>query len=93
MLRLSKDTLTGLMNLGIVHTAGAIVRDIPCLVDASDVRAVNALKTPPAWSISATAMLRQQCYAFGSAPDKLGYHPLKCLRRNEFSFLLNGGTS
>ena len=26
-------------------------RDIPCLVDASDVRTVNALKTPPAWSM------------------------------------------
>jgi hypothetical protein len=28
-------------------------RDIPCLVDASDVRTVNALKNPPAWSMSA----------------------------------------
>jgi hypothetical protein len=34
-------------------------RDIPCLVDASDVRTVNALKTPPAWSMSAMAILQQ----------------------------------
>jgi len=30
---------------------GAHRRDISCLVDASDVRTVNALKTPPAWSM------------------------------------------
>jgi hypothetical protein len=29
---------------------GSHRRDIPCLVDASDVRTLNAFKTPPAWS-------------------------------------------
>src|ERR1700675_1727442 len=34
-------------------------RDIPCLVDASDIRTVNALKTPRAWSMSSIEILRQ----------------------------------
>ena len=34
-------------------------RDIPCLVDASDVRTVNGLKTCAAGSMSVMAMLRQ----------------------------------
>jgi hypothetical protein len=33
--------------------------DIPCLVDASDVRTVNGLKTRAAWYMSEIAMLRQ----------------------------------
>ena len=44
--------------LGSSHRGGHR-RDIPCLVDASDVRTVNALKTPPASSMSAMAMLQQ----------------------------------
>jgi ribosomal protein S26 len=34
-------------------------RDIPCVVDASDVRAVNAVKSATAWSMSEIAMLRE----------------------------------
>jgi hypothetical protein len=43
-------------------------RNIPCLVDASDVRTVNAPKTCPAWSMSAMATLRHLSpVAFSSA--------------------------
>ena len=34
-------------------------RNIPCLVDASDVRTLNALKTPSRGSMSATAIYRK----------------------------------
>ena len=52
--------------LGSSHRGGHR-RDIPCLVDASDVRTVNALKTRAAWSTSVMAMLRQLrlCLDFG----------------------------
>src|ERR1700722_2371224 len=35
---------------------GSHRRDIPCLVDASDVRTLNAFKTSPAWSKSAISL-------------------------------------
>ena len=35
-------------------------RDIPCMVDASDVRTMNALKTRPEWSMSASMAMFQQ---------------------------------
>jgi len=38
---------------------GSHRRDIPCLVDASDVRTVNAFKTSAAWSTSAIAIFQQ----------------------------------
>src|ERR1700733_13177463 len=38
---------------------GSYRRHISCLVDASDVRTVNILTTPPAWSMSALASYRR----------------------------------
>jgi hypothetical protein len=38
---------------------GSHRRDIPCLVDASDVRTVNAIKTAPVRSMSVVAIYRQ----------------------------------
>ena len=35
-------------------------RDISCLVDASDLRTLNAFKTPPAWSTSAVPIFLQR---------------------------------
>lgn len=34
-------------------------RDIPCLVDVTDVRTLSATRNPTPWSVSAMGMLRQ----------------------------------
>jgi hypothetical protein len=43
--------------------------DIPCLVDATDVRTVNALKPPPAWFMSVTEIFRQPTTARPRIPS------------------------
>jgi hypothetical protein len=56
-------------------------RDIPCLVDASDVGTVSALKNHPAWSTSAMASLRQ----LSGTPADLGSSDYFCFAKTSLA--------